>query len=220
MIVPFFCSTRREPSESRIEEALAISQLSKLQRTYLPMTSSSMTPPALLFIANEIFINNRRKYIECGAGTSTIIAGYAMEPCGGSVVSIEHDADWKSVMEAEIERHGLAEIITIIHCPLQSESDLEWYSLPSTGSGISGEYDFLVVDGPPAYQKGKEQARLPASFLIREHMADNCTVMLDDISRPGEQAVLASWKNEFPSFTYSTTERFAICRRGRSFNAL
>lgn len=157
MIVPFFCSTRREPSESRIEEALAISQLSKLQRTYLPMTSSSMTPPALLFIANEIFINNRRKYIECGAGTSTIIAGYAMEPCGGSVVSIEHDADWKSVMEAEIERHGLAEIITIIHCPLQSESDLEWYSLPSTGSGISGEYDFSSSMGHRRTRKEKSK---------------------------------------------------------------
>jgi hypothetical protein len=54
-----------------------------------------------------------------------------------------------------------------------------------------------VVDGPAAWEPGRELARYPALPFFNKQLATNATIVLDDISRAGEQQIIARWHSEF-----------------------
>ena len=62
---------------------------------------------------------------------------------------------------------------------------------------LSRVCDFLLVDGPPAYTKETEFARYPALHFFREYLANDYTVILDDVSRLGEQWIMDQWELKF-----------------------
>src|SRR5206468_2274132 len=56
--------------------------------------------------------------------------------------------------------------------------------------------DLLLVDGPPVHGKELRYARYPAVSFFKDYLADDYTVVLDDINRRGEQEIVERWERE------------------------
>lgn len=168
----------------------ALQALAPLAGPFLPWTSSTMRPAAILAIASDIVINRRRVIVECGSGNSTIFAARALSQHGidGHVHSIDHDPAWADLTARAIARESLEQWASVTCAPLVDD----WYDrdvLPDV-RGI----ELLVVDGPPAYARAIETSRQPALDVFWDRLAPGATVMLDDSGRPGERRVIAEWE--------------------------
>ena len=149
-----------------------------------------MRPAAILAILNEIVINQRRMVVECGSGNSTVFMArlFAQHGIDGHVESIDHDRGWAALTAAALARDQLERFATVTYAPLVDG----WYQrerLPACE-----EIDLLVVDGPPAYDRGLELAREPALDAFWDRLAPNATIVLDDARRPAERNLIGSWE--------------------------
>lgn len=159
---------------------------------YLPWSSGAMRPAALALVCNEIVHGRRERVVECGSGVSTVLLARLLRYRGaGSVVAIEHDADWAGLVEELLHREVLGDIARVVHAPLEGEP--LWYArsaLDATPEAI----DLLVVDGPPADGPAEGLRRAPALPTFEPRLVKGATVILDDLQRPGERDVLARWE--------------------------
>jgi hypothetical protein len=73
----------------------------------------------------------------------------------------------------------------------------DWYS-PDIIKNILGEtkIDLLFVDGPLAYKKSNAHSRYPAIPILKDYLAEDFTIILDDINRKGEQTIIRKWSQE------------------------
>jgi hypothetical protein len=156
---------------------------------YLPWTSGSMRPAALVEVCNEVVHGDRTRIVECGAGVSTLLLARLLRERGvGTLISIEHDEHWAGLITAQLEREQLGDIARVIHAGLGG--DPVWYELDTWTDPI----DLLIVDGPPAYDPGHEARRAPALKHFEQQLVPGAVVILDDLDRPGEQSVVAGWE--------------------------
>jgi hypothetical protein len=163
------------------------------QGGYLPWTSGSMRPAALVEICNEIVHGERTAIVECGAGVSTLLLARLLRERGaGTLTSLEHDAHWAALIGAQLQRENLSEIARVVHAPLGAES--AWYDVGEATDPV----DLLIVDGPPAYDPGHEARRAPALAHFDAQLVPGSVVVLDDLDRPGEQAVVTGWEASSP----------------------
>ena len=81
------------------------------------------------------------------------------------------------------------------------------------------EIDLLVVDGPPADEEKDKHARYPAVPFVRDHLAQDYTIMLHDIIRAGEQEILIRWEREY-KLNFERRYRDGFIGVGRSRKAL
>jgi hypothetical protein len=58
----------------------------------------------------------------------------------------------------------------------------------------------LVIDGPPGFIQ--RHSRYPALPLLRERLADNCTVFMDDAARPDERELVEMWLAQYPTYSH------------------
>jgi hypothetical protein len=182
---------------------------------YLPWTTGSMRPAALVAVCNEIVHGARTRIVECGSGVSTVLlARLLRERGGGCLTALEHDRHWASVVEAQLGVEGLDGIARVLYAPLQGRPP--WYD--RAGSDRAPEQvDLLVVDGPPACDPGQGNSRAPALAFFEERLLADATVMLDDIERPGERRVLRDWEASSAwRFTLDQGTGVATGRRGRA----
>lgn len=171
-------------------DAWALQALAPLAGSFLPWTSSTMRPAAILAMASDIVIHRRRVIVECGSGNSTIFAARALSQhgIGGHVHSVDHDPAWADLTNRAIARENLERWASVTCAPLVDD----WYDralLPAV-DGI----ELLVVDGPPAYARAIETSRQPALDVFWDRLAPGATVMLDDSGRQGERRVIAAWE--------------------------
>jgi hypothetical protein len=173
--------------------------LAPLAGEYLPWSSAALRPSALVAILNDVVVHDRRRGVELGGGISTVYLARLLARRGrGELVTLEHDEGWLAFLGEALARERLLERVTLAHAPLAPHPlawEGEWYdpaALPD------GPIDLLVVDGPPAWEPGTERARYPALPALLDRLADDATVVLDDLPRPGEQAVLDRWEAETP----------------------
>lgn len=203
----------------------ALVELDKFGLGYLPWTSSALAPSALELIVNDILINRRRTVVELGAGISTLLLGACLKSCGGFITSFEHDEDWAAIVAGLVKDNGLSEVAQVVHAPLRDtgsgEDALPWYDMRILSDRLGErKVELLLVDGPPAYQKGHGRARQPALPFFVPYLDEPCAVYLDDVDRDGERAVLEAWKRN-SDFSFSTPRhRGNVARgvRGASFN--
>ena len=92
---------------------------------------------------------------------------------------------------------NLDRIARVVHAPLQG--DPPWYPPDE----LPNEIDLLIVDGPPAFEPGHGAARAAALPRLDDRLVHDASVILDDINRPGEQQVIATWET-------STSWRFEL----------
>ncbi len=163
-----------------------------VQGGYLPWTTGSMRPAGLVAVCNEIVHGARTRIVECGSGVSTVVlARLLCERHAGGRVALEHDRHWAALVRDHLRREALDTIARVLHAPLQGEPP--WYGLAGLDE-VPDEVDLLLVDGPPACDPGHGTRRAPALSRFAERLIVGAVVVLDDISRPGEREVIASWE--------------------------
>jgi hypothetical protein len=202
---------------SEQSDAVALQALATLAPPfYIPWTSGSLTPTALMAVANDIVLNKPRTIVEVGSGLSTVYLAALMKQHGfeKQFYSLEHDQNWASMVNAWLIRSGLQSFATMLYCPLDETG---WYT-------IFGEFeqprlpkniDLLLVDGPPAWKPELAHARLPALDRLAHLLSPQCTIFLDDANRVGEQEVIARWEKDY-GLTFSREYddgRLAVARR-------
>lgn len=113
---------------------------------------------------------------------------------GGTLVALEHDADWVESVSDMLRRESLDAFARVVHAPLEGEPP--WYARTALAQ-TPETVDMLIVDGPPAFATGHGRRREPALEAFDSRLAADASVALDDVDRPGEQRVLAEWETRF-----------------------
>ena len=121
---------------------------------------------------------------------------------GGVRQTLEHNLDWAELLKVLLQEQGLSDQATVVPAPLVAcNSALEnnlWYDLTLFRSQFSKKaIDLLLVDGPPAYDERRRLSRYPALPALRDLLAPDFAVALDDINRSGEAEIIAKWATEF-----------------------
>lgn len=168
-----------------------------------------MRPASLVAVCNAIVLSKRRRVLELGSGTSTVLLArlLAQQPHVDDPhhVAVEHDAHWAEWVQGQLQREGLHALVTVLHVPMaahpRAEPGMLWYDekrlLDGLDAALSGRtIDLLLVDGPPADAPEKTLARYPALPVLLPRLAPGATVVLDDVERAGEQEVLRRWERE------------------------
>lgn len=205
-------------------DAIAMQRLGALSGPYVPWTLMAMRPSAVTTILNDVVINRRATIVECGGGVSTIYLARLLKALGvGHLHTIEDDAGWASQLRDLLSQDQLDRRVTVTEAPLAPCQlhgyEQPWYSEHALRAVPAEGIDLLLVDGPVAYGHGKRHARFPALPFFHSRLAPGCTVVLDDITRRGEQEVIDRWEHEFD---LCFERRFidgsiAIARRGDGF---
>ena len=191
----------------------AFYSLNKLLQLPAPLPTLrgwAASPDFLLEIAKYALEAKPGTALECSSGCSTIVLARCMQLNGGGhVYSLEHDLTYAVITRRELERQELTEWATVIDAPLVEIRELpghRWYSLESFPTSIKAE--LLVIDGPPVMTC--KLARYPALPLLKERLAKNCHVLLDDASRDSEQEIVKRWMAEFSG----TLVKYISCEKG------
>ncbi len=180
---------------------------------YLPWSTGSMRPAGMVIVCNDIVHGDRRSIVECGSGISTVLwARLLRQRGGGTVTAIEHDRHWATLVNDLLARESLQDIARVVHAPLAGEP--AWYE-PGVLNSLPAAVDLLIVDGPPAHAPGMGLARLPALARLESRLTETAAVLLDDIGRPGEQEVLATWQHN-QAWQFSIHEAAGIVAGRRS----
>lgn len=210
-----------------IAQGRASNELSRLNLKFIPWSRYALQPASVMTLLNEVLINRRNTVVEFGCGVSTLYLAKVLFEQGGRLVSFEDNADWAAQVRSLVIREGLSGTATIIDAPLGrsqlARGNLQWYDEAIVNSAIDGlEIDLALVDGPTAFDPGMGLARYPAFPAIASRLAERCAVVLDDISRPGEQEIVAGWRR-LPGFDLqmkvATIANFAVLRRGSYFDS-
>ena len=206
----------------------ALFQLAPLTQHYLPWSSSSMRPQAIVRIVNEIILNQRRNLIEFGAGISTIFIASALRELDAEfpLCSVEHSDKWIEIVQSLLKKENLDQHVSFIHAPMEKSSlsmaNLDWYSEQVLSTATKGyRFSMAIIDGPFAHTKELQMSRYPAlPFLIKNDLlAESNLILLDDSHRKGEKAILRLWESEFGRrFTLPKSLGAAISTVGESFN--
>jgi Methyltransferase domain len=189
--------------QSDAQDALAMQVLAPLTTTYLPWSQFALRPSAMVKVLNEILLNRRTCIVECGGGITTFYIAQLLKQQGrGHLYTIEHDRGWIEWLQDLLNTQELAAYVSIIPASLTScdvaLNDTHWYDTQRIYTTLADrKIDLLIVDGPPAYDELRQLSRYPALPVLHPFLAENWTVMLDDIGRAGETAILQRWEAEF-----------------------
>jgi predicted O-methyltransferase YrrM len=184
---------------------------------YLPWTEGAMSPAGLARVCNEIVFGEREAIVELGGGISTLVIARLLRERGGRIDSVEHDPRWADLVRSQIRREGLEQVASVIEAALRAHplgrGGAPWYDETALDC-LPPRIDLLLVDGPPGYGEGMAESRYPALPVLAERLGSGALVILDDVERPGEQAILDAWEAGLPfRFDRHQAERIAIGRR-------
>jgi predicted O-methyltransferase YrrM len=183
-----------------LADILATNYLAPLSTSYLPWSEYAMRPSGLIQVLNDILLNHRSLILECGGGISTFYIARLLKDRGGHLYTIEHNQKWLDFLQDSLQKEGIDHLVTLIYAPLTStDLSLEntpWYNLESINKELFKEQkiDFLLVDGPPAYAEHIKYSRYPAVPYFLPLLADNFTIVIDDVNRNGEQEIVKRWQ--------------------------
>jgi hypothetical protein len=132
------------------------------------------------------------------------------------IVALEHDEHFRQETVRTLRDHGvehLAEVRLAPLAPWAEEGSTPWYSVEAIDD--LSEVGLLLVDGPPS--NTGPHARFPAVPLLKDKLAADCLVVLDDMVRQDEKEVAEGWREALPDFSYELVnlDKGAGCfRRG------
>lgn len=209
-------------------DIFAMQKLNGLLNDYIPWTSSSIRPSAIVKVINDILINKRKNIIEFGSGVSTLYIAKILNKNGGHLYSVEHDENWITIIKQMLKKENIDETVTFIHAPMRkstlSLNNLDWYNEDNLNNVLCNcnKFDLILIDGPLAYNKDHMLSRYPAiPFLINiDKIAKESTIILDDIERDGEQIIIKKWEKIYNyNFVKSYVDGgIAISQNGNFYN--
>lgn len=150
--------------------------------------------------------------LECGSGLTTLILGLMTKSSKVEVWALEHHPQWHERVQDCLDHFGLSHV-NLCHAPLQEHEQFAWYDAPI--ADMPDDFGLVICDGPPGTTKGGRYGMLP---IMRNHLADDCVILLDDAARPGESEVMSRWIDQEP-FSVSLrglSRQYAVLKRGES----
>lgn len=162
------------------------------QGSYLPYTTSSLKFRFLACLVNDAVVNSRKAVLEFGSGISTIIVArlIKMNNLDCTITTVDESAEWQEIVKKILREENLLDYVTFVCAPTGPSSDLQSsyeYSNSVVFEAIAGKkYDLVLIDGPSAWQKKNIMSRASNVKFIKEHLADNFTIFVDNSDRPGE----------------------------------
>lgn len=167
----------------------------------LPATRGwAASPDFLLHLVRHVRERHPQRVLECSCGASTVVIARMLQRLGGGHVwSLEHEPRFAEATRRELARHGLETFATVVDAPLVEVSAgghrQPWYDPAAIPAG---EFDLLVVDGPPAATA--PMARYPAGPMLMPRMRRQAAIFLDDAGRRDEQASAQAWQRLAPDW--------------------
>jgi predicted O-methyltransferase YrrM len=190
-----------ERTYEQIEALLWLTTQYRFRASLPPMRKWAISPDFANLLAGVIRRQRPQTIVELGGGVSTLIAGYALEACGGgTLISVDHAEQFTEAARRQAAEHGLEAAIRFITAPLTpialGGAIWQWYD-PSR-LALPPAIDLLVVDGPPQQDNPQPLARYPALPVLFEALRPGALIVLDDADRADETAIVARWLAEFP----------------------
>jgi hypothetical protein len=198
-------TTSEDPEKWTLSDVVALAGLRPLVGGFVPWTTWSMRPAAILTIVNEIELQRRSTVVELGAGASTLYLARPVANVGGRLVSIEQDAELAEFVRRLVAREGLSQLASVEHLGLSPlpaayrvdlavwQSPELWYDIDRLRVVCPRGIDVLVVDAPPGGNHDDLLVREPAVNALSGQFAAEYSVFLDDVDRPAEREILRRW---------------------------
>lgn len=202
-------------------QSLALLQGLMPQHSYLPYTIWGALPRTIVHILNDIVINRRTNIVEFGSGISTYFIArlIALNELPARFVSVDSNSEWLAHQQAMLNREGLA-TAELVHAPLKTGAreymeNASWYDEQSLLPHIHPGVDLVIADGPATDQS--PWIRHHAVPFIRDFLADDYAIFLDDTNRPQEKAILHDWETLLGKTAYDY-EFYGVITSEGSFN--
>jgi len=192
---------QRRQDYRQIEALFSIFSLLKLNHPLPSMREWAISPDLAALLIALVHERKPKLVVEASSGISTLIVAYCIQQIGeGSVISLEHEAQYADASRDQVARHSLQNIAKVIHAPLVpvtiADQTWQWYDIAGH-QGILQPIDLLIIDGPPGDLQ--HQSRYPALPMLFDALSDDAMIVLDDGDRSDEQAIVARWQQAYPS---------------------
>jgi predicted O-methyltransferase YrrM len=187
----------------QIESLFSIFYLLRINHPLPSMGGWAISPDFGKLIVDLVLEKKPKLILEASSGVSTLIASYCLKQLGeGTVISLEEENKYAEVSNKALIKHGLKDIATVIHAPLE-EIEIEgkkwtWYALTKI-KGIK-PIDMLIIDGPVQYGRVDKMIRYPALPLLFDSLSDDAIIILDDADRKDEKEIVELWLKQFNCF--------------------
>lgn len=128
--------------------------------------------------------------LECGSGLTSVVMGAIAQQRNNTVWSLEHTPLWGERVQRALDTYGIRAVHLSVR-PLKDYDGYSWYDPPL--GAMPGTFALVICDGPPGDTRGGRYGLAP---VMRERLAPNCVILLDDASRKQEQAIGKRWEAE------------------------
>ncbi|HEY5890664.1 MAG TPA: class I SAM-dependent methyltransferase [Acidimicrobiia bacterium] len=179
---------------AEIDALLQVHRRSQLNDPLPLMGGWALSPRGMLQAIDLVTRPDVSLALECGSGTSTLFLARALQLKGsGRLIALEHMEEFLEPTLEALKQHGLEDVVEVRHAPLtEVEIDGGVYLWYDTSSILDlNDLDLLIVDGPPA--STGTWARFPAYPLLSERLAHSALILVDDLQRSDERAVVDAW---------------------------
>lgn len=144
----------------------------------------------LLYLITRCFIEFEiHNAIELGAGQTSILLSQLNARHGdrARIRTVEHDTQWAAHMRPKIH-HDL-----VLSNLVEKKIDNDRISHYDTGYfDKSIKYDFVLVDGPPAYDRQNSMNRMGVVEMVSGNLSDSFILIIDDAERRGEEILVST----------------------------
>ena len=135
-------------------------------------------------------LTTRGPILECGSGLSTVLIGAIATKRGLEHWALENTPEWAAKVQRALDTYKLASVVSCTS-PLKDHGAYCWYDAPL--ESLPESFSLVICDGPVGSTKG---GRYGLSPIMRERLAPDCVILLDDADREEEQAIASRWKDE------------------------
>ncbi|MCI5196632.1 MAG: hypothetical protein D3919_10485 [Candidatus Electrothrix sp. AW5] len=218
-------------NKKNILDIIALSHLDPMVTMYLPWTSSSLRPSALVKILNDIIVNKKKNIIEFGSGISTIYIASLIRniDIDNKIIfySVDHNENWINILKNILSKLNLSGNVKFVCASLEGTNlaleNTDWYSEKILNKQkFKGDFDLILIDGPLAYTKELELSRYPAIPYLHNNrlISNNVSIYFDDIDRAGEEKIVKILEEKYGyKFIRNYLEgSIAISFNGTAFN--
>lgn len=202
-----------------------LNQLFSDTPAYIPLTKWAISPSTIAHVLNDIIVEDRKNIIEFGSGASTVYIAKLLKTnkIKASFFSVESSPDWAMKITKQLELLGLSDFVTVIIAPIKSikssfalGEQKVWYDIDVLCDRLISvnNIDIVLVDGP--YGGLTPHARYSAIPFLKDKLAENYSIFLDDVHRKGEKNIIESWETTL-NCKAKIIERYAVLNNNEEF---
>ena len=160
----------------------------------MPWTEWSISKAMAEALIKHLDQSAPRRILEIGSGASTVLfAAYTAWQQHIEVVTLEHDESYGSRTAKALADLCLADRVELQQAPLRKQRFADGNKYPWYDVKLSGEFDFVFIDGPPMVE-----GRQGVLFAVFPYLNPaGWEAWLDDGMRTHERQCVELWQQHF-----------------------